>query len=270
MLASAGIVSSGAEAYRRTQGLYAAIPPRHPWRMITRALAASALVLALAACSPPADTAKSPETKPDPAPAELPANPQADPTATASPDGGLQGGTDKWKEVASADDEDRFSRLEDAWKKSLREANHEFGAQIDALGMLAVPDAALDNPIPSPGRYRCRTIKIGTIIDGLKYVTYPWFTCTIELTPGGDLVLTKTTGSQRTKGLLYPDGANDRRLVYVGAQAWGDTETTFPAYGAQPERDQVGAFERIGNGRYRMVVAWPKQESKLDILELRQ
>jgi hypothetical protein len=105
--------------------------------------------------------------------------------------------------------------------------------------------------------------------DGLKYVAYPWFTCTVELTPGGDLILTKTTGSQRTRGLIYPDSDNPGRLIYVGAQAWGDTETAFPAYGEKPERDQVGVIERIGNGRWRMVVPWPKQESKLDILEIR-
>jgi hypothetical protein len=239
--------------------------------MSKRLLAASAVALVLAACSPPSEPAPPPATPAAPAPAQSPASgPHTDPTATASPEGGLQGGTDKWREVASADDEDRFARLDEAWKKALREASHEFGAQIDSLGMLSVPDAALDNPVPSPGKYRCRTVKIGSLDgEGLKYVAYPWFTCTVELTPGGDLILTKTTGSQRTRGLIYPNDANPKQLVYVGAQAWGDTETTFPAYGAQPERDQVGAFERIGAGRWRMVVPWPKQESKLDILEIR-
>jgi len=241
--------------------------------MMTRFLAASALALTLAACSPSSQPGPAPTREPPATPdttVEAGA-PNADPTATAPVDGGLQGGADQWKTVASADDQDRLARLDDAWKQALREANNEFGAQLDALGMLAVQDAALETPPlqPGPGKYRCRTIKIGTIIDGLKYVAYPWFTCTVELAPGGDLILTKTTGSQRTQGLIYPDPANPTRLIYVGAQAWGDTETTFPAYGAQPERDQVGVIERIGNGRWRMVVPWPKQESKLDILEIR-
>lgn len=241
--------------------------------MMIRTLAASALALTLASCSPPSQPGPAPTREPPATPdttVEAGA-PNADPTATAPVDGGLQGGTDQWKTVASADDQDRLARLDDAWKQALREANNEFGAQLDALGMLAVQDAALEAlPLqPGPGKYRCRTIKIGTIIDGLKYVAYPWFTCTVELTPGGDLILTKTTGSQRTQGLIYPDPANPKRLIYVGAQAWGDTETTFPAYGAQPERDQVGVIERIGNGRWRMVVPWPRQESKLDILEIR-
>ena len=240
--------------------------------MMIRTLAASALVLTLAACSRPTEPAppREPPAAPDTTVEAGP--PHADPTATAPVDGGLQGGTDQWKTVASVDDQDRLARLDDAWKQALREANHEFGAQLDSLGMLAVQDAALETPPlqPPPGKYRCRTIKVGSLNgEGLKYVAYPWFTCTVELTPGGDLVLTKTTGSQRTKGLIYPDSDNPKRLIYVGAQAWGDQETTFPAYGAQPERDQVGVIERIGNGRWRMVVPWPKQESKLDILEIR-
>lgn len=240
--------------------------------MMIRTFAASALALTLAACSRPSEPAQ-PREAPATPDATAPAGPPAtDPTATAPVEGGLQGGTDQWKTVASADDQDRISRLDNAWRQALREANHEFGAELDSLGMLAVQDAALANPPlqPAPGKYRCRTIKVGAMGgDGLKYVAYPWFTCTVELTPGGDLILTKTTGGQRTRGLIYPDGDNPGRLIYVGAQAWGDTETTFPAYAAQPERDQVGVIERIGNGRWRMVVPWPKQESKLDILEIR-
>lgn len=241
--------------------------------MIKHALAVSAVTLALAACSPPSEPkapdAPSPPATPTPGPV---ADPAIDPTATATPDGGLQGGTDQWKTVASPEDQDRVARLDEAWRKSMREANNEFGAQIDALGMVAVKDAGLGGAAvqPAPGKYRCRTLKFGSMDGkGLAYVAYPWFTCTVELTPGGDLILTKSTGSQRTRGLIYPDPSNDKRLIYVGAQAWGD-ETEFPAYGANPERDQVGVVERVGAGRWRMVVPWPKQESKLDILEIRQ
>ena len=45
-------------------------------------------------------------------------------------------------------------------------------------------------------------------------------------------------------------------------------ETTFPRYGEQRIRDQVGAFERIGANRWRLVIPWPKVDSKLEILEL--
>ncbi|MES2035518.1 MAG: DUF4893 domain-containing protein [Pseudomonadota bacterium] len=242
--------------------------------MIKHALTASALALALAACSQPAQP---PETPAEPAAPVAPAAPApvetAPPLAGESLDGGLQGGTDQWKTVASADDQDRIARIDAAWTQAMREADREFGAQIDALGLSAVKNAALAPPPalqPAPGKYRCRTLKFGSMDGaGLGYVPYPWFSCTVELTPGGDLILTKTGGSQRTKGLLYPDESNPKRLIYVGAPAWGADEKGFPGYGQMPERDQVGAFERIGNGRYRVVFPFPKQESKLDILEIR-
>ena len=110
------------------------------------------------------------------------------------------------------------------------------------------------------------TVPLGSKAEGgVAYLAYPYFQCSVELTPGGDLILTKGTGSQRSRGLLYPD--TDRRLVFIGAQAWGD-ERDYPRYGQNPERDQIGAFERIGANHWRLVIPWPKQEAKLEILEL--
>ena len=60
----------------------------------------------------------------------------------------------------------------------------------------------------------------------------------------------------------------DRRLIFVGAEAWGMDETGWPKYGDQSIRDQVGVFERIGSDRWRLVLPWPKVDSKLEILEL--
>ncbi|RZJ88288.1 MAG: DUF4893 domain-containing protein, partial [Brevundimonas sp.] len=158
-----------------------------------------------------------------------------------------------------------------AWRLARAQAEDAgFAAQVEALGPLVDPNAALPGRLqPPPGAYRCRTIKLGTMSDrgaGPAYVEYPWFRCTVELSPGGDLVLTKTTGSQRTRGLLYPH--NDRQLVFIGAQAWGADETSYPAYGAQAERDQIGVLERIGDRRWRLALPWPKQEAKLELLEL--
>jgi hypothetical protein len=249
--------------------------------MMRKTLIASAAlaVLALGACSQPSEPAAGPADAPEatpvapaePPPPETPVDQATTPQTPAPvPAEGEQGGTDLWRQVASAEDEDRLGRLDEAWRKALREAGVQHGAQIDALGMLLVPTAGLAGPNlqPGPGTYRCRSLKIGSMGgEGLAYVDYPFFKCTVELTPGGDLILTKATGSQRTRGLLYPDG--DKRLVYVGAQAWGD-EKDYPAYGANPERDQIGVLERIGANRWRLVLPWPKQESKLEVLELRK
>ncbi|WP_271066066.1 DUF4893 domain-containing protein [Caulobacter sp. NIBR1757] len=233
------------------------------------------LALALTACERKAEEtsgpAPVPEAQASPSDAAI-ASAGAAVDAVTTPAAGEQGGTDQWRKVANAEDQDRIARLDTAWTSALKEADVEYGAMIDAKGMLLVPRAALPGNLqPGPGTYRCRTIKVGSMDGkGLAYVEYPWFKCSVELTPGGDLILTKTTGSQRTRGLLYPDAADPNRLIFIGAQAWGMDEKGFPTYGQMPERDQVGVFERIGADRWRLVVPFPKQESKLDVLELKK
>jgi hypothetical protein len=236
-------------------------------------IAVASLAALLAACGDnPAPSTSDPDTIPsdgvtDPAPAGQPGSVAT--TPPPAPAEGEQGGGSDWRQIASTADAANLGRLDQAWRLGRAEAEDKgFASQVEALGPLVDPMAGQAGRLqPSPGTYRCRTIKLGSKAEGgLAYVAYPVFRCTIELTPGGDLILTKTTGSQRTRGLLYPD--TDRRLVFIGAQAWGMDETTFPAYGAQPERDQVGVFERIGPERWRLVVPWPRVESKLEILEL--
>jgi len=236
-------------------------------------IAVVSLAALLAACGDnPAPSTSDPGTTPndgvtEPIPAGQPGAVPASPAPAPTP--GEQGGVSDWRQVASTADAANLGRLDQAWRLGRAEAEDRgFAAQVEALGPLVDPNAGQAGRLqPAPGTYRCRTVKLGSKAEGgLAYVAYPFFRCTVELTPGGDLILTKTTGSQRTRGLLYPD--TDNRLIFVGAQAWGMDETGFPAYGAQPERDQVGVFERIGPERWRMVVPWPRVESKLEILEL--
>lgn len=209
-------------------------------------------------------------------PGERPSAPTAPngvaPPAAAAPDeaaDGEPGGTSDWREIVSTGDASRLGRLDQAWRLARAEAEDKgFAPQVEALGPLVDPNAGLAGRLqPAPGAYRCRTIKLGSSSPGgMAFLEYPWFRCTVELTPGGDLVLTKSTGSQRTRGLLYPD--SDRRLVFVGAQALGADEAGWPTYGQMPERDQVGVFERIGPERWRLVIPWPRVEAKLELLEL--
>lgn len=224
----------------------------------------------LAACGDPG--ARANDGVPARAPATpSPATPPASPAPAASGDGSAPDAPapSDWREVVSAADASRLGRLEQAWRMARAEAEDKgFAAEVEALGPLVDPNAGLaDRLQPAPGDYRCRTVKLGSQGPaGLAFVQYPWFRCTVELTPGGDLVLTKTTGSQRTRGRLYPD--TERRLVFVGAQAWGLDERGWPAYGQMPDRDQVGVFERIGAHRWRLVIPWPRVEAKLELLEL--
>ena len=234
-------------------------------------LAVSFAALA-AACSEPAVTPDPSGETPAPAPADpAPVGPTAPAPGQppAGPAPGEQGGTDDWRTVANAGDASRIGRLDQAWRMARAEAEDRgFAAQVEALGPLVDPNAGQAGRLqPAPGNYRCRTFHMGSNSPGgLAFIPYGWFRCSIELTPGGDLILTKTTGSQRVRGLLYPD--TDRRLVFVGAAAWGSDETGYPTYGQMPERDQVGVFERVGSERWRLVLPWPKQDAKLKIMEI--
>ena len=161
----------------------------------------------------------------------------------------------------------RLSRLDSAWAAGLKRARAEgHEAELDALGPLAKPGGGLTPRVqPAPGQYRCRTYKLGGEAQGLPFVAYPFFKCEVALTPGGDLVIRKLDGSQRFEGKLYPE--RDNRLVYLGAMAWGASETP-PDYGENAERDQIGVLERIGEERWRLALPWPLVESSLDIIEL--
>lgn len=167
------------------------------------------------------------------------------------------------------DDQERLSRLDMAWKAAREDAIKGGAAEeLRRLGPVVDPRVNLNRPQPTPGRYRCRTIKLGAGSEGmLPYIAYGWFKCQVTLTPGGDLILRKTTGSQRQSGLICPD--SQRKARFVGVLALGD-EVRTPRYGADPNRDLIGEVRRIGEDRWRIAFPWPAYESKLDILELRR
>lgn len=172
-----------------------------------------------------------------------------------------------WRKEARPADRARIDGLDAAWREGLREARQGGHArEIKALGALLDPAAGLARPQPTPGAYRCRTIKLGS--QGtpalLPYVAYGYFRCRVELTPGGDLNLTKTTGSQRPVGTLLPDGP--RRLVFLGSLGLGDDAA--PGYGRGRETDLAGVVERVGPNRWRLVIPRPHAESDIDVIEL--
>ena len=170
---------------------------------------------------------------------------------------------------ATRADSQRYERLAEAWKAAREDAARAgHGGDLRRLGAIADPLVNLNRPQPTPGRYQCRTIKIGAASEGmLAYIAYGWFRCTVTLTPGGDLIMRKTTGSQRPVGLICPAGRRTAR--FVGVLQLG-TETRTPRYGADAARDMVGEVRRIGDERWRIAFPWPAYESKLDILELRR
>ena len=201
---------------------------------------ASVAILALAALLPIAGVAKAPKT----------------PVATA-PD---------WRAVAKRDDLHRLRTWRDAFVEALAEAQASGdGAKVAAEGKLLDPDAALDGPAVPVGRYRCRTLKLGSAGNGrLGLVAYPAFDC--RVTMRGDATLfEKLGGSQRPGGTFYPGGA--RRQVFLGTLVLGD-EIRALGYGHDATRDMAGAVERIGPQQWRLILPYPRFDSTLDVIEL--
>lgn len=170
-----------------------------------------------------------------------------------------------WRSAATEDDRRRLRGWRQAWIEALDDARPAFASEIEAEGALLEPDAALSDPQPPPGEYRCRTIKIGSPSDSdLTYIAYPAFRCRIAA-EGGHLTFTKLTGSQRPIGRLFRD--NDRRLVFLGTLQLGDERRSY-GYGMDQERDLVGILERVGEQRWRLVFPYPHFESLVDVIEL--
>ena len=174
--------------------------------------------------------------------------------------------TTAWREAAKENDKQRLRDWRTIFVAAIaaaRTAGHS--AEIDREGALLGPDAALGPPPPPDGNYRCRVIKVGAKNPGmLDYVAYPAFTCTIRAERGLQS-FTKTGGSQRLVGLIFPHDA--MRRVFLGTLVLGD-EPRAMQYGEDQARDVVGYVERIGPNRWRIVMPAPHFESQLDVMEL--
>lgn len=170
-----------------------------------------------------------------------------------------------WRAIASDDDAGRIARLDSAWTAAIAEARGKgFAKAMAAEGPLLEPAASLPRGAPTPGSYHCRVIKLGTQGKGVAFNSYKPFFCYVEA-EGPLLTITKQTGSQRPAGRLYPE--SDERVVFLGTLALGDEESPLP-YGESPARDMAGVVERVAPFRWRLVIPWPRTESKLDVFEL--
>ena len=187
--------------------------------------------------------------------------------STATPSGQvIERAPRDWRLVATADDRARLRDWRDAFMEGLREARAAgHAAEIAGEGPLLDPDSALGGgPIPN-AQYRCRMIKLGAKGEGLlPYIAYPAFTCRVrqEKALQG---FAKLTGSQRQVGLIFPGDA--LRQVFLGTLLLGDEARTMQ-YGRDQERDVAGFVERIGPGRWRLIMPRPHFESDIDVLEL--
>lgn len=171
-----------------------------------------------------------------------------------------------WKTMATSRDMDRITGWRTAFVAAIEDARRSGnGAAVQREGLLLAPDAGLDGTPPAAGDYRCRVIKLGAKQSGtLGFVAYPAFSCAIT-DEGEVLGFTKTDGSQRPVGLIFP-GDGPRR-IFLGTLVLGD-ETRALEYGQDPMRDMAGAVERIGANRWRLILPYPNYESIMDVIEL--
>jgi hypothetical protein len=173
----------------------------------------------------------------------------------------------EWRHIASPEDIAKIEQVPQAWQAALSEARAAgFRRAMEEEGKLLDPEAALPRPAPSPGSYRCRVVKLGTQgRNRTAFNAYKPFFCYVEV-EGELLTIVKQTGSERPAGRLYAD-PDDKRLVFLGTVALGSEEELL-AYREDPDRDMAGVMERVAPFRFRLVIPWPRQESKLDVIEL--
>jgi hypothetical protein len=178
---------------------------------------------------------------------------------------GAQDGAGSWRQVVTEPDRLRIRGWRQTWMEGLRAAKAEHAGAVAGEGALLDPDAALLNPAPPEGNYRCRTIKLGAAGSAaLHWVSYPQYRCRIG-EDGGVLSFSKVGGSQRPIGRLYPDSA--RRMIFLGSLQLGDERQLLP-YGRDEVRDMAGILERVGDNRWRLVFPRPAFESVIDVVEL--
>ncbi len=173
---------------------------------------------------------------------------------------------DVWQGIASPADRERIANVSGAWAAGLAAARGRFASAIREERELLREDAGLVRPAPTPGSYSCRLITLGQTGRGKPALErFKPFFCYV-LTEGEVLTIVKQTGSQRPAGRLWDDD-NRRRMVFLGSLALG-SEDEVRAYGDDPRRDMAGIFERIAPLRWRLVIPWPRDGSKLQVFEL--
>ena len=171
-----------------------------------------------------------------------------------------------WRAVATGADREKLREWRGAFVEGLSEARAAGnGEAIAREGVLLDPDAALGGGSIPNGQYRCRVTKLGAKSPGmLPYIAYPAFACRVQ-DEHGLQGFAKLTGSQRPVGLIFPGDA--LRQVFLGTLILGD-EMRAMQYGGDPDRDVAAFVERIGEGRWRMVIPRPAFESDVDVIEL--
>lgn len=169
-----------------------------------------------------------------------------------------------WKQVASPEDATRLADMKPRWVRARAEADQRYAKALQAEGLLLDPQAALDRPEPTPGRYRCRTVRLGKAPREAAFATFKPFFCFVT-TQAPLLAFSKGTGTHRPGGWLWSDG--DKRLIFLGGVAQ-NAKNAPPPYRTGAATNAVGIVERIDDFRWRLVLAGPLATNRIEIVEL--
>ena len=171
---------------------------------------------------------------------------------------------DDWRRLAKPADRTRLRGWRSAWLDGLAAARASDSGAVLREGALLDPDRALADPLPPPGSYRCRTLKLGSQRAEVPgYAALASVACRVGTENGP--TFTELAGPQRRVGRLFAsDGA---RGYFLGALLFGDEARPF-GYGRDPGRNVAGYVERVGPARWRLVVPRPRYDSLVDVIEL--
>ena len=170
-----------------------------------------------------------------------------------------------WRAIATEEDRERLRGWHKAWDEALPSAREVAAAAIDADTLLFDPDRALPDAAIPAGNYRCRTFKLGAAGTAMRdFTAYPAFDCVVAKEGDVDR-FNQVNGVQRPVGLLFRESQS--RSIFLGTLILGDEKSPL-RYGLDHQRDMIGYVERIGDKRWRLVLPYPRFESKLDIIEL--
>lgn len=170
-----------------------------------------------------------------------------------------------WRAIATDADRDRLRNWRKAWTEGLEEAEKGHAATLAADPLLFDPDRAQSDASIATGTYQCRIVKLGVSGVGTQaYATSPTARCAIQPLEGA-LDFRKLDGDQRPVGNIFEE--TPARSIFLGTLVFGD-ETAPLRYGLDAQRDLIGYVERIDAKRWRLVVPYPRFESKLAIIEI--
>jgi hypothetical protein len=167
-----------------------------------------------------------------------------------------------WRRVASARDAAALDAVAAGWDRALAASRAAgLARRVAAEGVLLVPGAGLPRAAPAPGTYRCRYVRLGV----RKWTASAQAYCYVGV-GAGQLSLATELRGLRLGGYLW-ELKSGERLVFLGATAPTGGKTP-PAYGDNPVGDSAGLVERIGEFRYRLVLAEPAPGGGLVVVDM--